>query len=145
MMKMRTNMKSISKLSIIIISFFIILNILSSCQIPAEDHITSYRIEKQDNRWVLLKDGSPFYIKGAVAGDHFEKIKEYGGNSVRIWGNYEEGLNKAQENGLTVMVSLPVSAERYGMDWNDTLMVEENIQEVMTVVENFKDHPSVML
>ena len=136
---------TLSKWIIFIVSVLIILSSFTACEKPSQDHISDYRIEKQDNRWVLHKDGSPFYIKGAVAGDLFEKIKEHGGNSVRIWGNYEEGLNKAQKIGLTVMVSLPVSAERYGMDWNDTSMVEENIKKVMAVVEKFKDHPAVML
>lgn len=134
-------MKSIT----IIISSIILIICFNACQMPSQTSSGEYHIEKQDGRWILLKDGSPFYIKGAVAGGYFEKITEYGGNSVRIWGDYEESLNKAQEYGLTVMVSLPVSAERYGMDWNDTVMVEKNIQEVLVIVKKFKDHPSVML
>jgi hypothetical protein len=133
------------KFAILNIICFLILVNLNSCQKSPQHAIGGYRIEKQGDSWVLLKEGSPYYIKGAVAGDHFQKIREYGGNSVRIWSDYEEGLNKALENGLTVMVSLPVSAERYGMDWNDTVMVHQNIREVMSVVEQFKEHPAVML
>jgi hypothetical protein len=133
------------KLFLFILTCPLFLLYFSTCQIPSKNHEGEYQIEEKDGHWILLKDGSPYYIKGAVAGDYFGKIKEYGGNSVRIWGNYEERLNKAQEHGLTVMVSLPVSAERYGMDWDDTVMVEKNIQEVMSVVEKFKDHPAVML
>lgn len=121
------------------------MGIIPGCQDTSNEKVTEYRIELRDGHWTLLNNGAPYYIKGAVAGDYFAKLKAYGGNSVRIWGNYEEGLNMAREHGLTVMVSLPVSAERYGMDWDDTLMVEENIREVMNVVEKFKDHPSVML
>ncbi len=103
-----------------------------------------YRIEKQAERWVLLKDNAPFYIKGAVAGHYFDKINAYGGNAVRFGWNYDENMEKARENDLAVMVSLPVRPERDGMDWNDTLTVEKNIQQVMDIVKKFKDHPSVM-
>ena len=35
-----------------------------------------YRIEKHGDQWITLIEDTSYYIKGAVAGDYLEKIKE---------------------------------------------------------------------
>ena len=92
---------------------------ITACYPSDRETSLSYRIEKQGERWVLLREDLPFYIKGAVARDHMETIQASGGNSVRIWGHYEEGLNEARRHGLTVLVNLPVKPERNSMNWED--------------------------
>jgi beta-galactosidase/beta-glucuronidase len=131
--------------NVLILILILLITAFNSCREKSQKVEIVYKIMNQDGRWLLTQNEAPYYIKGAVARNYFDKLKSYGGNSVRIWRDYESRLDSAQKYGLTVMVSLPVSAERYGMDWNDTAMVEENIEEVMAVVRQFKDHPSVML
>jgi hypothetical protein len=140
-LKIQSVMRSIA----IIIIIALVPTCYKSCKAPDQKGSGAYRIVKQDQGWVLLKEGNPFYVKGAVANDHMDKIKAFGGNSVRIWHHFRQGMDEAQKYGLSVMVSLPVRPERNGMNWEDTAMVERNIREVMSVVEEFKDHPALML
>lgn len=41
------------------------------------------RIENREGRFALLRDGTPFLAKGAVAPNRFELLRECGANAVR--------------------------------------------------------------
>ena len=71
--------------------------------------------------WNLVRDGKPYYIKGAGGDKYLDKIVECGGNSLRTWGpeNAQQILDDAQARGLTVMLGLWVQHERHGFDYNN--------------------------
>jgi hypothetical protein len=94
--------------------------------------------------WQLLVDNQPFFIKGVVGHTYLEKVKEYGGNSVRI-GSQKEELDKAHQLGLKALVNLPANAERYGFDYNDTEAVKKQTEKIVEIVQKTKDHPAVMM
>ncbi len=77
-----------------------------------------YSIIESGNEWQLLREGKPFYIKGAVGWAHFDVLKSCGGNAVRARAS-KRNLDRAWEYKLLVMAGLPVRGERDGMDWGD--------------------------
>ena len=44
-------------------------------------------VKTTETGFQLLKDGKPYYIKGGGGTVELEKLKSYGGNSIRTWGN----------------------------------------------------------
>jgi hypothetical protein len=102
------------------------------------------KIDKNGNDWQLFVDQQPFFIKGVVGHESLEKVKAYGGNSVRI-GYGKDVLDKAQLLGLKALVNLPANSERYGFDYNDTAAVSKQTREIIEIVKNTKDHPAVMM
>ncbi len=100
-------------------------------------------IVKQGDNWQLLRNGQSFYIKGAVGWSHYDVLKDYGGNSVRLRAR-KRNLERANEHGLTAMVSLPVRGERNGMDWDDEHAVAEQKTRILEIVTELKDHPAVL-
>jgi len=102
------------------------------------------RIVSDDGRWQLLVDNQPYFIKGVVGHTYLDKIKAYGGNSVRI-GYKKEALDQAHKLGLSALVNLPANAERYGMDYDDEAAVNKQIAETVEIVRNTKDHPAVLM
>jgi hypothetical protein len=102
-----------------------------------------WRIEKQDGNWRLLRDGEPFYVKGAVGWQFYDLLRDCGGNSIRTGAN-RGTLDKIHEAGLVAMVNLPVRGERNGMNWDDEQMVSQQKQRVLQTVREVKDHPAVM-
>jgi hypothetical protein len=67
--------------------------------------------------WKLIVGGQPFFIKGVVGNTYLEKVKAYGGNSVRI-GSRKEELDKVIQLGLNAQVNLSASSERNGFNYN---------------------------
>ena len=102
------------------------------------------QIEYQEGKWQLLVQNKPYFINGVVGHKYLEKVKAYGGNSVRI-GSKKEELDKVHDLGLTALVNLPFNAERYGFDFNDDEAVNHQIQKAVEIVEKTKDHPAVMM
>lgn len=101
-------------------------------------------IEKKSNDQFGLKiNGEDVFIKGAVVGEYMDKVKEYGGNAVRIPCNKNQ-LEKAGKAGLLAMVGLPFKTERNGFDYNDEDAVNKQQEEVLALARQFKDHPAIL-
>ena len=77
----------------------------------------------------LLRNGVPYYIKGAGAKDHFDLLVKSGANSIRVWStNNKSFLDSAYHHGLTVTLGLHVRTERSGMDYNNEYAVKGQIE-----------------
>lgn len=56
-------------------------------------------IRKTDGGWQLLKDGKPFYIRGAVGSSRFELLRDCGGNAVRTRARRRIEFTTPEESG----------------------------------------------
>lgn len=97
----------------------------------------------------MLVNNSPFFVKGArTLGTRFiDQVAEHGGNAIRIGyhtGNVDEKLEEAGRHGLYVLFGLPVRAERDGFDYDDESAVRNQHEQVLGIVERFRDHPAIM-
>jgi hypothetical protein len=104
-------------------------------------------VESTPTGFVLMRNGSPYFIKGA-GGDAFpERLKEYGGNSIRTWGtdaNTITLLDKAQQLGLTVTMGLWVGHQEHGFDYNNVAAVQAQLEGFRSLVKLYKNHPAVL-
>jgi hypothetical protein len=121
----------------------IILSILLFCPF-LQGFGQSIKMVQKNGNWQLLLDQKPFFIKGVVGDTYLEKVKAYGGNSVRI-GSRTEELNKAGSLGLKALVNLPANAERYGFDYNNQQTVQKQTDKIIEIVRKTKDHPAVLM
>jgi hypothetical protein len=113
---------------------------------------TGVKISKEDGRFQLYLNGKPFYLKGA--GLEFgsqEKLAAHGGNAFRTWrteNGKESGkqvLDRAQTNGLYVVMGLDIARERHGFDYNNPANVAKQLARVKADVLKFKDHPALIM
>ena len=94
----------------------------------------------------LQRNGTPYYIKGAGAKDHFDLLVKSGANSIRIWStNNKAFLDSAHQHNLTVTLGLHVRPERSGMDYNDEYAVKGQIEHLKNEVLKYKDHPALLV
>ena len=94
----------------------------------------------------LLKNGEPYYIKGAGAKDNFKLLVNSGANSIRVWStNNKSLLDSAYKYGLSVTLGLHVRPERSGMDYNNEYAVQGQIEYLKNEVLKYKDHPALLL
>lgn len=132
------------------------LLVVSSCSTHAQVQPSAgpakVELRQTDGRWLLYVNNQPFYIKGAgVELGPQEKVKEYGGNSVRTWSTDngrdtgEEFLDCALTNGLMVAMGLDVDHERRGFDYSNTNMVAKQFALLKSQVLQYRNHPALLM
>ena len=101
----------------------------------------------QGGAWTFLRNGKPYYVKGAGGHVHLDKLVEIGGNSIRTWSldNAKEYLDEAHERGLTVMMGLWMGHERHGFDYNNEKAVKQQLEYFTTKVKELKNHPALLM
>lgn len=144
-------MKKIKKTGISLLLLFLLTTSLFTCQINPVNQNQPIAVEliEKNGQFHLYRDGEPTFIKGArtLGAMYMGKVAEYGGNSVRVgYGDgIQEVLDKAHELGLSVLVGLPVRAERDGFDYSDEEAVTAQFERVKEIVQTYKNHPAVLM
>lgn len=112
------------------------------------------KVDKDANGgFQLLRDGKPFFIKGAGGTNNLKELVKYGGNSIRTWGAEQldekvDGktlLDRAQELGLAVTAGLWVKHERHGFNYSDPAQVQKQRDDIRAAVRKHKDHPALLM
>ena len=103
-------------------------------------------LTQRNDKWLLLRDGEPYFIKGAGGSADFAYLAAVGGNSVRTWNteNAARVLDDAHAQGLTVMLGLSLGKERHGFDYNDKEAVAQQKERVRKIILKYKDHPALL-
>jgi len=109
-------------------------------------------LQKTNNRFQLLVNNKPFYIKGAgLEFGNIPSVAAHNGNSFRTW-RTENGqqsaieiLDEAQANGLMVTMGIEVARERHGFDYNNTIAVKKQLESIKKEVLELKDHPALLI
>jgi Glycosyl hydrolases family 2, TIM barrel domain len=105
------------------------------------------KIEKIFDNHRLLRDGKPYFIKGAGGRSYLDVLKATGGNSIRTWGEEEIGplLDRCQELGLTVTVGIWLGQPRQGFRYDNETAVRGEIEKSRRFFRRYKDHPAVLM
>ncbi|MCP9751457.1 glycoside hydrolase family 2 TIM barrel-domain containing protein [Ferruginibacter sp. HRS2-29] len=120
---------------------------LSMICIFAHAQAVKVEIQKTADGYSLLRNGKPYFIKGAGGTSYIERLAKYGGNSVRTWGSEKgkEVLDKAAKLGLTVTMGLSVTAERHGFNYDDTAAVRRQLEGLRKEVRKYRNHPALLM
>ncbi len=101
----------------------------------------------------LLRDGEPFFVKGAVywappdnEAYPLSGVVAHGGNSIRIGGGQLDALVAAAERlGLAVTIGIPMKKQREGFDYDDGAAVRKQFEESRAIVMRHKDSPATLI
>ena len=120
--------------------------ILIAVGLASNAQAVKVELSSNNGNWELLRNGKPYFIKGAGGDKHLDKLVEIGGNSIRTWStdNARKILDDAQKHGLTVMMGLWVQHERHGFDYDDEVKVKAQLDGFRRVVLELKDHPALL-
>ncbi|MCX6189441.1 MAG: hypothetical protein NTW54_07560 [Bacteroidetes bacterium] len=104
-------------------------------------------VVKSGEAYTLMRNGSPYYVKGLGGEVNLDKVVEIGGNSIRTWGvdNAQQVLDEAQKKGLTVMLGFWLQPERHGFDYDNGEKVKKQFEHFKMVVNQFKNHPALLM
>lgn len=127
--------------------WIITILIISSFNLSGQKGPAKVEIRKTAEGYSLYRNGEPYSIHGAGGFGHFDKLKEYGGNSIRMWSTEgaDEVLAEAQKLGLTVTLGLFLKPVHYGMNYSDPVAVAEQKERVRKEVLKYKDHPALLM
>jgi hypothetical protein len=109
------------------------------------------KIVKQGAQYSLTVNGQPYEVKGVGLGykndEQVKALHEAGGNTFRTWGtkNLEQELAIAEELGLMIAVGLRTGKELQGFDYNDEAAVAKQFTRVTKIIEQYKDHPNILI
>jgi hypothetical protein len=149
------------------IGFFILgVLALTGCDRPidAESGPIKVELRQEDGVYRVYRGGEPFFIRGAglerqpPGAGSIELLAEHGANALRTWRTDEAGttgqdiLDEAHANGLAVMMGLEIARERpgqgvgvFGFDYNDSVAVAAQLEQVRAEVMKYKDHPALLV
>jgi hypothetical protein len=127
----------------IIITLLAILPFIYSCALKKESPATNrVEIRKEGERFKLYKNDEPYFITGAVGWNFLDELRASGGNSLRTSARL---LDEAHKRGFTVLLNIPIRAERDGFDYNDETAVKDQYEKAKAIVEEHKDHPALLM
>lgn len=105
-------------------------------------------VAESDIGYQLIKDGEPFFVRGACVGDEYwAEFKAAGGNTIRIYDptNLKEKLDRADSLGLLVAVDIPLPM--YSKEHN-LYSIPESVEQITSQIKELvtanRDHPALL-
>ncbi len=124
--------------------------ILTEAASPAAE----VKVSRDDQgHFVLLRNGQPYFIRGAGGSDHLALLREVGGNSIRTWGietlekpvDGQRLIDRCGSLGLTVAAGIYVGHERHGFNYSDPAQIQQQREAIRAAVRKYKDHPALLV
>ena len=128
----------------LIITGLILGLILMACSTQGDNSVS---IKETDKGYQLIRNGKPYFIKGAGGIGHYKTLAEAGGNSIRTWGvgHWEEAFKNAEKYDLTVFAGIWLEQERQGFDYSDSSAVAKQFERIKKDIMKYKDHPNLLM
>jgi hypothetical protein len=119
---------------------------IHSLQAQTNPKPVKVEVRMVDSSYQLIRDGKPYFVKGAGGSAYLSRVAAYGGNSIRTWSTAkgQQILDSAQKYGLTVLMGLGLTPERHNFNYDDTAAVRKQFDRVKADVLKYKDHPALL-
>lgn len=103
-------------------------------------------IAKEGDAFKIMRDGKPYFIKGAGGDGDRKLLVSLGGNTIRTWGADDLGkvLDEAQSQGLTVVAGIWLGHREY-FSYQDAKKVQDQFEMCKKIVQKHKDHPALLM
>jgi hypothetical protein len=97
--------------------------------------------------WTLIRDGQPYFIKGAGGDASKQLLKNCGGNSFRTWGadGIDDKLAEAQSLGLSVTIGIWLGHEEQHFNYDADAAVEKQFERAKATIDQYKNNPALLV
>jgi hypothetical protein len=104
-------------------------------------------IQHEEGKYVLYRDGKPYFIKGAAGYEHLPQLQAAGGNTIRIWDTAHLGqiLDEAHAHNIAVIAGLPIPVSGILSYYNDPSKVAAQLSGFRSVINRYKSHPALLM
>ena len=136
------------KYNLLVLIIVVLISFSSGAQNNFNRQNSPVKVEilKTDSTYQLIRDSKPYFVRGAGGSAYPDRIKTFGGNSIRTWGTRDAQriLDTASKYNLTVLMGLDVASERHGFNYDDTAAVRKQLNKIREEVLKYKDHPAIL-
>ncbi|WP_053992568.1 glycoside hydrolase family 2 TIM barrel-domain containing protein [Mangrovimonas sp. TPBH4] len=112
------------------------------------DENATVRIIETEKGYEIIRNGRPFYIKGAGGKPYFKELSEAGGNTLRLYDtiNTAKILDEALKYDIAVILDIPLpDYNRYAWAYEDNSKIELMKTRIRDYVMEHKDHPALLM
>jgi hypothetical protein len=104
------------------------------------------KLIKTNDGYQLLRNGQPFFIKGAGGDGSMSLLAAAGANSLRTWGADNLGplLDEAQKQGLTITIGIWLGHVD-NFNYDDADQVAAQYERARQAILKYKDHPALLM
>ena len=123
-----------------------LITILVACN--EEQYLGRVHITQENGRFTLIRNGEPFYIRGANGTVQLGELSRIGGNTIRTYDtlDLENILNDAHANGLAVIVGLPmIRSYHYNTYYANDSLVRHQYEAFRNTIRKYRDHPALLM
>ncbi|MDF1808538.1 MAG: glycoside hydrolase family 2 TIM barrel-domain containing protein [Phycisphaerales bacterium] len=125
------------------------LIMFTSTTIGCQSHTNRKSVVKivpTETGYQLLRNGDPYIIHGVGGTTHLDKLKEFGGNTIRTWDAEDIGplMDQADDLGIAVVVGIWLKHLRHGHDYNDPKVRASELERVEKFVKMYRNHPALL-
>ena len=106
------------------------------------------KVVKSGSGYQLVRDGKPYFIKGAGGDGDKAELKADGGNSWRTWGvgdDTQGKLDQAQKLGMTVTAGIWLGHTDNGFHWDDANAVADQKENARKAILQYRDAPALLI
>ncbi|MCE9519281.1 MAG: hypothetical protein K8R87_07000 [Verrucomicrobia bacterium] len=95
----------------------------------------------------LLRDGRPYFIKGAGGREHLDELVKRGGNSVRIWSERDlpATFEQADKLKFTVCAGIWLEPECSWFSYRNEENCERQLERVRKIIRQYREYPALLL
>ena len=113
--------------------------------LPPPVPVKAVEVVKRDGKFVLLRQGAPYYVNGVGGHTRIDVARGLGANSIRTWGadRAAEAFAQAEAHGMTVLLGLWLSHNRN--DYVDEGYKARLRTEMKALVERYRRHPALLM
>lgn len=104
-------------------------------------------IEKKEGKYTLIRNGQPFYVKGAGGESHFRELQQAGGNTLRTWDTTHLAaiLDSANRHHIAIIVGLPLPNSNDLSFYTSPESTQKRLHAFESLVKRFRRHPSLLM
>lgn len=105
-------------------------------------------IKKEGEKYTLIRNGEPFFIKGGSGYTNIEKLVTIGGNTIKTWDTTNLGsiLDEAQKHNVAVIAGFNMLESQYSdLFYSHPEKVARQYKAFKNFVERYKDHPALLM
>ena len=113
----------------------------------AETKPVPVKIVRENGAFHLMREGKPYFIKGAGGDGSKPGLQKLGANSFRTWGadNLGKQLDEAQKLGLTVTIGIWLGHTEQGFNYNDAKQVADQYEKAKEAILKYRNHPALLM